>query len=128
MSKTKAGSNAQYTGASQSIYTVDDYVYGTSGNITNTGTGAPDSTLLKFTTGKQLIKGKIDFNDNSTGGSDVYFRVTYNGVIVIDMKQGQEFLPLKYDIIIPPLTEVEVLWGCQNNFVGNCFLTGRLYG
>ena len=105
---------------------VGNRVYAASGLIVDTGTGGPNTTLLNFVTGANAIVATLDFNDDSTGGSDIYFRMTYNGVGVIDAKGGQEFLPWKYDIFIPPYTNVEVLWGCQSSFTGNCFLAGTL--
>lgn len=107
---------------------IADYVYAASGLITDDSSGSAASTMLSFTSGSGFIVGKIDFSDNSTGGADIYFEIAYNGETVTQMKGGQEFLPLKFDIIIPPFTIVLVKWGSQSNFVGNCFLTGRVYG
>jgi len=108
-------------------YIGNNRVYAASGLVTDAGTGGANATLLDFVSGAGYIVGRIDFSDNSTGGADIYFEVDFNGETVIQMKGGQEFLPLKFDILIPPFTDVLVKWGSQSNFVGNCFLTGRVY-
>jgi len=120
-----AGSNV-VAGAGLELNYVGNHVYAASGLIPNAGTGAPDSTMLNFTTGAKAIIATLDFNDNSTGGSDIYFRMNYNSIVVLDAKGGLEFLPWKYNILIPPYTNVEVLWGCQASFSGNVFLAGTV--
>jgi len=118
---------ATFLAPNKGLSIVDNHAYATSGIIPDGGSGSAATTMLDFTTGEGYIFGKIDFNDNSTGGSDIYFEVFFNGQEVIQSKGGQEFLPWKYDILIPPLTHVVVKWGSQSSFNGNCFLSGRVY-
>jgi len=120
-----SGSNVVAT-AGLSLNYVGNHVYAASGLVLDAGTGGPNTTLLNFTTGAKAIIATLDFNDDSTGGSDIYFTMKYNGIEVIESKGGVEFLPWKYNIFIPPYTHVEVLWGCQNQFTGNTFLAGKL--
>jgi hypothetical protein len=119
-----SGSNV-VAGAGLELNYVGNHVYAASGIVNDSGTGGPNATLLNFVTGANAIVATLDFNDDSTGGSDIYFRMKYNGISVLDAKGGQEFLPWKYDIFIPPYTNVEVLWGSQSNFNGNAFLSGK---
>ena len=116
-----------FTGPAEALEYVGDFAYATSGVINDAGTGGANATLLDFQMGSGMLVGTVVFNDNSTGGSDIYFEVLFNGKIVIQSTGGQEFLPWRYDIIIPPYTEVIVRWGAQSNFYGNCFLSGRVY-
>jgi len=116
-----------FTGPAEALEYVGDFAYATSGIIPDGGSGSAATTMLDFQMGSGMLVGQIDFSDNSTGGSDIYFEVLFNGKVVIQSKGGQEFLPWKYDIIIPPYTEVLVKWGSQSSFNGNCFLSGRVY-
>jgi len=110
-------------------YTQDNlHAYALSGAKTDAGTNGPNTTLLDFITGSGYIKGKIDFSNDSSGGADVYFRITFNGEQAINLKEGSASLnPMRFDILIPPHTHVVVLWGAASSFSGNCFLSAKVY-
>ena len=108
---------------------IGEHAYALSGAQVDGGTGGPNTTLLDFTTGSGYIKGKIDFSNESSGGADIYFRVTFNGAQAVNLKEGSAtIVPMRFDILIPPRTHVVVSWGAASSFSGNCFLSGRVYG
>jgi len=109
-------------------YIGENHVYAASGIVRDAGTGGANTALLDFISGTGYIRGKLDFSNTSSGGQDVYFQLLFNGLTVIDLKEGSATLvPFKFDILIPPYTTVEANWGSAGTFDGNCFLTGRVY-
>ena len=73
--------------------------------------------------------GRLTFSNTSSGAQDVYFQLLFNEIEVIDLKEGSASLvPFKFNILIPPRTQVLARWGSAGTFDGNCFLVGRVYG
>jgi len=99
------------------------------------------STILSFTTGKQLIKGWIQFNgfvqpSNPVTGNTGSLDVAFNGQTVIILKTETELETssphsIRCPIIIPPLTAVTASIDATVNESGNIatvVLIGRVYG
>ena len=108
---------------------IGEHAYALSGIERDAGTGGANTTLLNFTSGAGYIRGTLDFSNTSSGGQDVYFQLLFNEIEVIDLKEGSASLvPFKFNILIPPKTQVVAQWGSAGTFDGNCFLVGRVYG
>ena len=108
---------------------IGEHAYALSGIERDAGTGGANTTLLNFTSGAGYIRGTLDFSNTSSGGQDVYFQLLFNEIEVIDLKEGSASLvPFKFNILIPPRTDVVAQWGSAGTFDGNCFLVGRVYG
>ena len=105
MAKTRIGSNAQFTSlGSLQIAKECAYAYGEIKDIADTN----EHVLLRFQTGKYLIKGNAVFVRKSWEDNDIRWYVKFNGIEVISWigrvaePQGTNVQPL----IIPPLTDV----------------------
>ena len=110
---------------------IGDHAYAASGNVEDDAGAAAVTTLLDFETGSSYLVGRIDFQDSTTGATDVYFQLSFNGQIVIASKESTaaSYQPQTFHIVIPPYTAVVAKWGVGSGaFQGNCFLTGRIYG
>ena len=122
MAKTRM---AQFTGPQLGLTTIGDYVYAYSGQVAANNTGlAPN---LSFTTGNDIIVGKIVLNGNMVltdeeTGSTCLFSIYFNDQVVMITKvdtlsedtPASQVLPF----LIPPLTSVLVSAICSNN-LGN---------
>jgi len=107
---------------------IGNHAYGASGSITNAGTDDAGTTLLSFTTGSYYFVGKLDFTNNVSSGHNIYFEVTFNGIIVNETKESSTALiPMRFYYVIPPFTEVIVKWGAGTSSNGSVFLSGRIY-
>jgi len=112
---------------------IGDYVYATSGTILSTGSEGADDILLEFVSGTGLIISSLDFQNDITSSSNVYFEIKFNDETVVLNKEAASTItePWTFNILIPPLTKVKIAWGTQSgatNFNGTVFLTGRVYG
>ena len=120
------GGNPSGTGSS--INYIGNHAYAQSGSIENAGTGGPDTTLLKFNSSNNYIVGKMDFGTNNTGGHDIYFDLIYDGQKIMEIKESSAaIVPMRFDIFIPPQTEVEVKWGSNSTYNGNVMISARVY-
>ena len=120
---------ANPTGIGQTLNYIGKHAYANSGSIQNAGTGGPDATALKFTTGNSYIVGMLDFSNTNPAGHDTYLQVLYDGQIVIDVKEANAgIVPMRFDILITPHTKVEVKFGFNSTYDGNVMITGEVYG
>lgn len=132
MSRVKLGSNAQFTGTSQSVSYVGDYCYAYSGvkSIDNN-----ETTMCQFQTPKGIILAKVLFTyPDDTGTDDFRSRIYFNGQVVQSIIQGRVDYDFKFEyaipLVIPPLTEVKLtMQNVQNtNARDQCVsFTGRVY-
>jgi hypothetical protein len=131
MSKTKTGSNAQFTSAGKGLTVIGDYAYAYSGAVTDIVQA--DTTLLDFNTGKGFIKAKFQFQTQTTD-DDIRFTISLNNIVVMGYTIGSSNNHAFQDainIIIPPLTQVKCFGynessGTQRT--GYASMTGKLYG
>jgi len=112
---------------------VGEFAYAFSGNIeiTNAPRTSADIPMLDFTTGAGILVGTICFTEDSVGNDEVYFEITINGESVILVKYDAtppNEISIPYPITIPPLSHVQVKWGCSGNDTATAWLTGRIYG
>jgi hypothetical protein len=125
-SANTAGSNP--AGIGQGLNYVGNHAYGTSGSITNAGTGSASTTLFNFTTGSEYIVGSIDFTSTNAAGHDTYFDIYFDGSLVFETKEANSALvPFRFNVIIPAYTHVEVKWGSNDTYNGSAFIQGRVY-
>jgi len=119
---------ATFLGPQLGLSTLGEHAYGMSGSVTDGGSDTAATTLLDFQSGKQYIIGTIDFTNNVASAHNIYFTISFNGLLVNETKEATAALiPLKYDILIPPLTEVVVKWGAGTTGEGSVMLVGRVY-
>jgi hypothetical protein len=122
-------------GAGLDLNYVGNHVFAFSGGIT-TLAGNADATMLDMVTGSEYIVGDFVFfaavDPNLTGGSKTQFKLTLNGikVVEVDADTSQEDMQtyIRFPIIIPPYTNVKVV----NEAAGDGFQTyatfsGRAY-
>jgi hypothetical protein len=130
MSKTKTGSNAQFTSTGKTLTTIGDHVYGYSGVLScddNT------KTMMQFNTGKHYIKGKVQFSYVTPENQDFQYTIKFNGLVVqrYNVIRGLEPYTKTIFLIIPPLTEVtltaqNVSDSAQIDQIVS--ITGKIYG
>lgn len=137
MSKTKTGSNAQFTSAGKGLTVLGDYAYAYSGSITVNNDSVE---CLKFTTGNELIiadfSQSIDYT-NIGGARFTGFTIKLNGIIIATNYEATDTAgksennnPSYYRFLIPPLSEVITI-GSTDSAANNPFfhtIVGRVYG
>ena len=133
MSRTKIGSNAQFTSTGKGLTTIGNHAYAYSGKVTSTGSAGADDQLLSFNTGKGYMIMDCIFQNDITSGSDVYFEIKFNGQTVVLNKEASSSItePWTWILLVPPLTFVEMAWGTQSgatNFNGTVSISGKVYG
>ena len=124
--------SASIASTGKGIRYVGNWAYANSGevNVTNVTT-----TLLDFTSGTGVIRGKIQFNMLAQTADDFLYYVYFNdtiiqGYFVLEAyRRGKPDTPL--EIIIPPLTHVKLT--AQNESSTSSYkqivtLVGRVYG
>ena len=137
MSKTKIGSNAQYTSAGLGLTTIGKHCYAYSGEFTADTTS---TTVLNFTTGKGYIvgtvrlSGMVDLGSPATGAS-VACRLKFNNISVIALHTEGSEKDMAFsdvaDIVIPPLTNVTAIVDSNTtsaNVDGTVSIIGEVYG
>ena len=138
MSKTKIGSNAQFTSAGKGLTVIGNHCYAYSGSITTTAGGYV--TSLDFNTGEKYIDAHLElYVDDTTpiGQNDAYgFKIELNGVTVCKMELDDRATPRSRQLtnninfIIPPLSNVVISLyseSAETDF-GTFMLKGELIG
>tara|TARA_Y100000401_G_C8217253_1_gene171453 strand:- start:227 stop:628 length:402 start_codon:yes stop_codon:yes gene_type:complete len=124
-------SSANPTGIGQTLIYIGKHAYATSGSIALTaGQSSAVDTMLKFTTGNSYVVGKLDISDTSTAGQLMLLDMTYDGqsVIVNNSESHDAASPLRFDILIPPFTLVELKMGTDGSGLNaSAFITGEVY-
>tara|TARA_Y100000593_G_C4134964_1_gene249281 strand:+ start:85 stop:492 length:408 start_codon:yes stop_codon:yes gene_type:complete len=135
MSKTKKGSNAQFTGTGKGLTSVGDYAYAYSGSIEVDNN---DVTLLSFQTGKEVTKGIVQFYYAEPSNDKFLYTVKMNGLAVVQYQvfgpndtNGEHLLSMPVYLVIPPMSLIECI--AKNNENTNSRkqisnFTGRIYG
>ena len=127
---------ATFLGPNPGLVTLGDHCYAYSGSFTASTTS---TTRLLFTTGKYYIVGEfrlagmIDLATPANGRiGTMTVKLNNNTVLVDKTDAAEEDMPSANvsPIIIPPLTEVEVISDSNDtdaNYIGSISLTGRVY-
>ena len=120
-----------FTGPAEALEVIGDHAYAYSGVISDAASGAPSSTMLKFTSGNFYFVGYLDFTDDHVANDNIYLAATMNGTTVINIVYKSAAAGTDnvnpYNLVIPPYTEVEILFGASSNVDGTAWLTGRIY-
>ena len=132
MSKTKLGSNAQFTGTNKSLSIYGDRLSAMSGAIECDNN---ETDLINTTTGKYVTIADVLFSyAETTQGDNMLYRIRLNGIEVWQHTRDHSTVNYAYPnaikILIPPLTEVRLT--CQNatdtsNQSNLVVMTGRVY-
>ena len=131
MAKEKIGSNATFTGLSNSLSYVGDHVY-----AYNAGAFAGnDTVILEFDTGKGYIIIDIYAGVDAYDGDDMDVGIDLNGVRVMDNRSaviGTNGMVsgLHYRILVPPLTHCAVSMENKtdtSSYNGYVMVSGRHY-
>jgi len=121
---------ATFLGASKSLITLGDHIYGLSGQVEYTDT---ETTFIDGETGKYYSDVFIQFSTLAYTADDPTIKVTFNGVLVVGSGHSHTSLselnnfPLR--MIIPPLTKVKITVTNQDSTAiqGFIYLKGRTY-
>jgi hypothetical protein len=122
--------NTASTGLSLNI--IGNHAYAFSGKVTDATSGAANTILLDFTTGGSYFLGMLNFTDDHVAADNIFFSVTLNGSIVVDLAYksgaaGNDSLN-PWEILIPPFSNVQVKFGATSSVDGTAWLVGRIYG
>jgi len=124
---TTSADNPVSTGLS--LRYVGEHAYAISGSVQDAGSDAPDTTLLDFATRGSYLVGTLDFTTDLASGHNLYFNIKFNGLIVDQNKEATTSnIPMRFYVLIPPFTHVEVNWGAGTTANGSAFLQSRVYG
>lgn len=131
MSKTKTGSNAQFTGAGKGLTVVNNRCYAYSGSITSTDSTTP-ITFLNYTTGKTVQRHVFQMYDETILTHQRIIQIKINGVKILQSNYDSTdsaFHTQEYIVMIPPLSDVEVLANINGgNYAMYITMTGEVYG
>jgi len=124
-----SGSNV-VAGAGLELNYVGNHAYAYSGIVAISSGSSADHTMLNFTTGAHVIRGFISWFSEATGTSDEFVAVKLNGVTTVLSRYSHAYhasadQPL--EIIIPPYTNVECLFGNDAGTNATLQLTGRVF-
>jgi len=124
-----SGSNV-VAGAGLELNYVGNHAYAYSGAITVSAGGSADTTMLNFTTGAHVIRGFVSWFSEATTTEDEFVIIKLNGVITVQSRYSHAYhssadQPL--EIIIPPYTNVECLFGNSGGTTATLQLTGRVF-
>jgi len=112
-----------------SLRYVGEHAYAISGSVQDAGSDAPNTTLLDFATRGSYVVGTIDFTSDLGSAHNLYFNIKFNGLIVDQIKEATTAnVPMRFYVLIPPFTHVEVNWGAGTTANGSAFLQSRVYG
>jgi len=110
------------------------FCYAYSGTKTTDGTvWDANIELLNFTTGSEYIIAKFYMTSNMITGNNLFVRIKLNDTTVLDLKTDGN-PPLNpdfrdYELVIPPFTEVDFLFGSQGiAATATGFLSGKVKG
>jgi len=126
---------ASIASVGKGIRYVGNWAYAYSGLIASSGTEGTPISILEFTTGAGVIVGEFSCCKSDSVSERGLFAVTLNGVIVAKQffrtasTAYDETFPMVFKVILPPLTEVQLLSGFENqpgDVTGS--MTGRVYG
>ena len=135
MSKTKTGTNAQFTSAGRGLTVIGDHCYAYSGSILAIplASGLGETTLLDFHTGKGYMLVRLQPCYFATGtGTDMFFTTYINEIKVYasEIDASRTYPPFdEYKIIIPPLSHFKIT-AYTSDADRDCgvTLTGEVYG
>ena len=134
MAKTRIGSNATFSGPQKGLTIIGNHCYAYSGNIAVTGGSSANTELLKFNTGKGYIIGNFQPYSTERGNAQLYLAIKLNNQLVVNAEFDAEgsvnpMLDSPITLLIPPLTDVQVLVGIETGTNKNWSMTftGRVY-
>jgi len=92
--------------------------------------GVAGTTMLNFTTGAHVIRGYFAWHSEASTTTDEFMVVKLNGIITVQSRYSDAYnssndQPL--EIIIPPYTNVECLFGNDGGTTATFQLTGKVY-
>jgi len=137
MSKTKTGSNAQFTSAGKGLTVIGDHCYAYSGTF---GLTQDSQTMLEFNTGKRYIifdtyfTGPTSYSDPNSG-REANFQISINGIVIAfahtDTSEAyiQESARLRF--LVPPLSLVKIEMDGNDttgSYLSSVLMTGDVYG
>ena len=134
MSKTKTGSNANFISAGKGLTVIGNHCYAYSGEL---DANDNETIYLLFQTGKDLIKGYVQFNSTNELSQEFRYRVYFNGIEIQSYLAGNNAPDYRarpdalIPLIIPPLTEVKcTVINLDDSVSGSqiCSFTGKVYG
>jgi len=113
---------------------IGNHCYGYSGQQTTDGSvWAANTELLNYTTGEQYIISKFYMTSDMITGNNLFIAIKLNGLYVLSLKTdgnppyNPEFRD--YELLIPPLTNVQFLFGTQGvECTATGIVTGKVYG
>jgi hypothetical protein len=121
-----------FTGPAEALEIVGNHCFAYSGEVPDAASGAPDTTLLKFTSGNYYSLVKIGFSTDQTGGDHLYLDIILNNSIVYssvwDDGNANWGNGTPIDFLIPSYSEFEMKWGI-NSVTKNAAasIVGRIY-
>lgn len=110
---------------------IGDYCFGYSGLIAVPGAGVAGTTMLNFTSGSGYIYGELSWHSESSTSADEFIVVKLNNLVVMQSRYSNAYYSSndqEYKIIIPPQTEVLMLFGNDGGTDATFTFTGRVYG
>jgi len=123
------GSNV-VAGAGKELNYVGNHAYAYSGAISIDVGSSADHTMLNFTSGAHVIRGFISWFSEATTTADEFIVIKLNGVIIVQSAYSHAYYSSgdqPIEIIIPPYTNVECLFGSHSATTATLQLTGRVF-
>jgi len=107
-----------------------DWVFAYSGLIAVPAVGAANTTMLSFNSGNGSILGKLSWHSEATTTEDEFIVIKLNGAEVMHTRYSHAYhasADQPYRMLIPPFTEVLMLFGNSSGTDATFTFTGRVY-
>jgi hypothetical protein len=132
MAKERIGSNAIFTGPQKGLTTIGDHCYAYSG--ASSITSGSYSEVLNFTTGKQYILADLQLSSLESTGSDLYYKITLNGVEVVAQFNNNAYQTYPYgmtpiQLLFPPnsIVIISAQRGSGSDYNVYASIRGKIY-
>ena len=125
---------ATFLAPNKGLSIAGSHAYAFSGAVASPNSATPDSTLLEFTTGNQVIVCNIQFGNETTGNATPMLQFKMNNAVVMFNKYqivggyAGDISQTDYSIVLPPHTKFQLNFsinGTSDN--GYATLTGTVY-
>jgi hypothetical protein len=119
-------------GVGKDLNYVGEYCFAYSGAVQDAASSAASTVCLDFVTGNETIRGKLQFETDAFVSQVFYLDVQFNGISIFhaiwDHSPDKTLMQSPLRLIIPPYTNVKVLWGLTNDTKnGYATFTGKLH-
>ena len=125
-------SNASVASTGKGLRYIGSHCYAYSGLITIPAVGEATTEMIAFTSGGSgYIAGELAWHSEASTSTDEFVIIKFNSVKIMQSRYSNAYYSSNdqpFGMIIPPFTDVVMLFGCDGGTDGTMTFTGRVYG